>query len=133
MALGTDLTLAARERTAALQQTVARRLRLDEWSVVALILALAALGRLVLAAHGWPDFDSDESIVGLMTDDILRHGAHPVFFYGQNYMGALQAYLAVPFFLLLGATPFALARHRDDRNDSLLPDPLPLHARGLLP
>ena len=108
MALGTDLTLAARERTAALQQTVARRLRLDEWSIVALILALAALGRLVLAAHGWPDFDSDESIVGLMTDDILRHGAHPVFFYGQNYMGALQAYLAVPFFLLLGATPFAL-------------------------
>jgi hypothetical protein len=108
MALGTDLTLAARERTAALQQTVARRLRLDEWSVVALILALAAVGRLVLAAHGWPDFDSDESIVGLMTDDILRHGAHPVFFYGQNYMGALQAYLAVPFFLLLGATPFAL-------------------------
>ena len=108
MALGTDLSLAARERTAALQQTVARRLRLDEWSVVALILALAALGRLVLAAHGWPDFDSDESIVGLMTDDILRHGAHPVFFYGQNYMGALQAYLAVPFFLLLGATPFAL-------------------------
>ncbi len=84
------------------------RLRLDEWGVVALILALAALGRLVLAAHGWPDFDSDESIVGLMTDDILRHGAHPVFFYGQNYMGALQAYLAVPFFLLLGATPFAL-------------------------
>ncbi|HEY7022034.1 MAG TPA: hypothetical protein VH349_13020 [Ktedonobacterales bacterium] len=108
MALGTDLTLAARERTAALQQTVARRLRLDEWSVVALILALAALGRIVLAAHGWPDFDSDESIVGLMTDDILRHGAHPVFFYGQNYMGALQAYLAVPFFLLLGSTPFAL-------------------------
>ncbi len=108
MALGTDLALAARERTAALQQTVARRLRLDEWSIVALILALAALGRLVLAAHGWPDFDSDESIVGLMTDDILRHGAHPVFFYGQNYMGALQAYLAVPFFLLLGATPFAL-------------------------
>jgi Dolichyl-phosphate-mannose-protein mannosyltransferase len=108
MALGTDLTLAARERTTALQQTVARRLRLDEWGVVALILALAALGRLLLAAHGWPDFDSDESIVGLMTDDILRHGAHPVFFYGQNYMGALQAYLAVPFFLLFGATPFAL-------------------------
>jgi hypothetical protein len=108
MALGTDLALAARERTAALQQVVARRRRLDEWGIVAFTLALAALGRLVLAAHGWPDFDSDESIVGLMTDDILRHGAHPVFFYGQNYMGALQAYLAVPFFLLLGATPFAL-------------------------
>ncbi|HEX3269387.1 MAG TPA: hypothetical protein VHR15_01970 [Ktedonobacterales bacterium] len=85
-----------------------RKAHLIEWSIVALILALAALGRLVLAAHGWPAFNSDESIVGLMSDDILRHGAHPVFFYGQNYMGALQAYLAVPFFLLLGATPFAL-------------------------
>jgi hypothetical protein len=80
----------------------------SEWSIIALILALAAVGRLLLAAQGWPGVDSDESIVGLMTDDILRHGAHPVFFYGQNYMGALQAYLAVPFFLLLGATPFAL-------------------------
>jgi hypothetical protein len=108
MALRTDLALAARERTTALQQTVARSIRLDEWSIVALMLALAALGRIVLAAHGWPDFNSDESVVGLMTDDIMRHGAHPVFFYGQNYMGALQAYLAVPFFLLLGATPFAL-------------------------
>ena len=62
----------------------------------------------MLAAQGWPGFESDESIVGLMTDDILRHGAHPVFFYGQHYMGALQAYLAAPFFLLFGATPFAL-------------------------
>ena len=85
-----------------------RSARLVEWAFVALTLALAAVGRLVLAARGWPGFNSDESIVGLMTDDILRHGAHPVFFYGQNYMGALQAYLAVPFFLLLGATPFAL-------------------------
>jgi hypothetical protein len=79
------------------------------WVVLALTLALAAAGRLLLAARrGWPTFNSDESIVGLMTDDILRHGAHPVFFYGQNYMGVLQAYLAVPFFLLLGGTPYAL-------------------------
>ncbi|HEY7022033.1 MAG TPA: hypothetical protein VH349_13015 [Ktedonobacterales bacterium] len=85
-----------------------RGARLAEWSFVALTLALAAVGRLALAALGWPGFNSDESIIGLMTDGILRHGAHPVFFYGQNYMGALQAYLAVPFFLLLGATPFAL-------------------------
>jgi dolichyl-phosphate-mannose-protein mannosyltransferase len=107
MALGTDLALAARERTTALQRMAARWL-LGEWAFVALILALAAVGRIMLAARGWPAFNSDESIVGLMTDDILRHGAHPVFFYGQNYMGALQSYLAVPFFLLLGATPFAL-------------------------
>jgi hypothetical protein len=82
--------------------------RLGERIFVAVTLAFAAAGRLTLAARGWPGFNSDESIVGLMTDDILRHGAHPVFFYGQNYMGALQSYLAVPFFLLFGATPFAV-------------------------
>src|SRR5256885_16327064 len=84
------------------EQRVRRNPHLAEWGFVALILALAAAGRLILAARGWPAFESDEAIVGLMTDDIMRHGAHPVFFYGQNYMGALQAYLAVPFFLLRG-------------------------------
>ncbi|HEX9413686.1 MAG TPA: hypothetical protein VF916_09305, partial [Ktedonobacterales bacterium] len=34
--------------------------------------------------------------------------AHPVFFYGQDYMGALQAYLAAPVFAVLGPTTFAL-------------------------
>src|SRR5262245_65147200 len=108
MALVTKQILAAQGSAPLSQKAPARKLRRSEWAFVALILAVAAAGRLFLAARGWPTFNSDESIIGLMTDDILRHGAHPIFFYGQNYMGALQAYLAVPFFLLLGATPFAL-------------------------
>jgi hypothetical protein len=108
MALETKPTFDAQEALQNAEQWAKRNQRLVEWTFVALTLALAAVGRIALAALGWPGFNSDESIVGLMADDIMRHGAHPVFFYGQNYMGALQAYLAVPFFLLLGATPFAL-------------------------
>jgi hypothetical protein len=79
-----------------------------ELAAVAVVLLLAALLRLSLAAHGWPSITSDEAVIGLMADDIIGHGAHPVFFYGQHYMGAFQAYLAIPFFKLLGSTSLAL-------------------------
>ena len=76
--------------------------------LVAATLAVAALLRLTLAARGWSYMNSDEGVWGLMVNDIRRHGAHPIFLYGAHYMGALQTYLAVPFFALLGPTSFAL-------------------------
>ncbi len=85
-----------------------RRHGMLEALAVVVMLAAAAAVRLALAARGWPGVNSDESIMGLMTDDVLWHGAHPVFFYGQHYMGALQSYEAIPVFLALGATDFAL-------------------------
>jgi len=39
---------------------------------------------------------------------INAHGEHPIFFYGQAYMGSLEAYLAAPVFRLLGASDFTL-------------------------
>lgn len=85
-----------------------RRVRRGE--VVALVVTLLAalVLRLALAARGWSYVNSDEATLGLMVDDILWHGAHPVFLYGQHYLGALQAYLAAPFFVLLGPTNWAL-------------------------
>lgn len=80
----------------------------QEIGIVAGLLLIAAVLRLVLAARGWPYLDSDEATVGLMAHDILHNGAHPLFFYGQDYLGALQAYLAVPFFALIGTGIFAL-------------------------
>ena len=76
--------------------------------VVAATFAVAAILRLTLAARGWSYMNSDEGVWGLMTDDIRWHGAHPIFLYGAHYMGALQTYLAVPFFALFGPTSFAL-------------------------
>jgi hypothetical protein len=46
-------------------------------------------------------FNSDEAIVALMAKHIL-HGARPTFFYGQAYMGSLDAFLVAGGFLLLG-------------------------------
>ncbi len=79
-----------------------------EWMAVTALVALAALLRLTLAARGWPILNSDEATMGLMGSDVLLRGARPVFTYAQDYIGALQAYLAAPVNALLGPTPLAL-------------------------
>lgn len=47
-------------------------------------------------------FNGDEAIVGLMARHILVDGARPIFFYGQAYMGSLDAYLVAAGFALFG-------------------------------
>jgi hypothetical protein len=58
----------------------------------------------------WPDlhFDSDQGIVGLMAKHISEGRAFPLYYYGQPYMLAVEAYAAVPFMWALGPTVFAL-------------------------
>ncbi len=63
------------------------------------LLALAWKG-LWLARDAFP-FHADEAVVALMARHILQ-GARPVFFYGQAYMGSLDAYLIAAGFWLLG-------------------------------
>ena len=65
----------------------------------AVLLMLAVKAGLVIA--GRVPFNSDEAIVALMARHILA-GARPVFFYGQAYMGSLDAYLAAAGFALFG-------------------------------
>ena len=71
------------------------------------ILAIALALRLffVLTPHGI--IDADEAIVGLMGRHVLR-GEFPVFYYGQSYMGGLEAHLAALAFALGGASPLIL-------------------------
>ncbi len=85
-----------------------RRSTRREGLAVAALVALAAALRLTLAARGWPMLNSDEATMGLMGSDTLSRGSHPVFTYAQDYIGALQAYLAAPVDALLGPTPLAL-------------------------
>lgn len=72
-----------------------------------LLFALAiGFGSLVfkgalLALDAFP-FNADEAIVGLMARHTLE-GDWPILFYGQAYMGSLDATLIVPFFALLGS------------------------------
>jgi len=66
---------------------------------IILIVAFAWKG-LLLAWHAFP-FNSDEAIVALMAKHILA-GERPIFFYGQAYMGSLDAYLVALGFMILG-------------------------------
>lgn len=79
------------------------------WDAVAVVLlALGAILRLWLAMRGWPQLDSDEAIIGLMARHILYNGEHPIFFYGQHYNGALEAYVVAGFFWVMGPTTLAM-------------------------
>lgn len=78
--------------------------------------ALVLLGCVVVGALLRLDFmraarwtiDGDEAIVGLMGKHILEGRNIPVFYYGQHYMGSLEAIMASVSFFLFGMTPFTL-------------------------
>jgi hypothetical protein len=52
--------------------------------------------------------DSDEAIVGLMAKHILEGAPVPTFYYGQHYMGSLEAIMASASFWLFGVSGFSL-------------------------
>ncbi|MCG5461276.1 hypothetical protein MED01_005445 [Micromonospora sp. MED01] len=67
------------------------------------LAVLAGLGyRLWLLLHAAPPTNSDEATMGLAALHIARGEGFPVWFYGQQYMGTLEAYLAAPVFALAG-------------------------------
>ncbi len=86
-----------------------RQLKISTYGIYAfIIIAGAASLRLFLIAQGWPHSNSDEETMGIMAMHIAYNGEHPIFFYGQNYMGTLEAYVAAALFQLFGASVFIL-------------------------
>jgi 4-amino-4-deoxy-L-arabinose transferase-like glycosyltransferase len=77
------------------------------WALPVAAAALGILARLWLVARTSAMLDGDEAMVGLQAVRIL-HGQFPTYFYGQAYMGAVDAYLAAPLVALLGPTGWAL-------------------------
>ena len=74
----------------------------ERYWIGAILIALVGLGfKLALVASDAFPFNSDEAIVGLMARHILS-GQWPAFFYGQAYMGSLDASLVALGFALLG-------------------------------
>ncbi|MEH1098822.1 hypothetical protein [Micromonospora sp. CPCC 205561] len=77
-----------------------------------LLTALAVLAgvgyRLGLLLHDAPPTNSDEATMGLAALHIARGQEFPVWFYGQAYMGTLEAYLAAPLFALAGPSTLGL-------------------------
>ncbi|MCL7488656.1 MAG: hypothetical protein M8357_10845 [Desulfobulbaceae bacterium] len=83
---------------------------LEQIRVPALVVILCAafILRLNLAVKSF--FSTfDTSTVGLMALRILREFEYPLFYYGQDYMGALEAYSAAVFFSLFGVSTTILS------------------------
>ncbi|WBB67146.1 hypothetical protein [Micromonospora sp. WMMD812] len=77
--------------------------------VLTLLALLAGIGyRLVLLVWDTPRTNSDEATMGLAALHIARGQEFPVWFYGQAYMGALEAYLAAPVLALTGPSLLGL-------------------------
>ena len=70
------------------------------FQISAVMLLAAAWKGLFLFWHVVP-FNSDEAVVALMARHILQ-GERPVFFYGQAYMGSLDAFFVAGGFALFG-------------------------------
>ncbi|WP_262282321.1 DUF423 domain-containing protein [Micromonospora sp. MA102] len=84
-----------------------RRTRLP--ALLALLVGLAGIGyRLALLLADVPPTNSDEATMGLAALHIARGADFPVWFYGQAYMGTLEAYLAAPLVALAGPSVLAL-------------------------
>src|SRR6266700_1950933 len=84
----------------------------NRWQTVILsplwLCLLLALGiRIWLAYHTHGIIDGDEAMVGIQAEHMLR-GEHPYYFYGQVYMGSLEAYLIAILFAIAGPSVWML-------------------------
>jgi len=86
-----------------------KQLKIGSYGIWAcIIIVVATLLRIILIAQGWPHSNADEDTMGIMGIHIAYKGEHPIFFYGQHYMGALEAYVSAGFFRLFGTSVFSL-------------------------
>jgi hypothetical protein len=76
--------------------------------VAAVALSLILVRSIVFVFWNQTHFDSDQAITGLMAKHISEGRAFPVFWYGQNYMLAVEAWLAAPVFKIAGVSVVAL-------------------------
>ncbi len=73
-----------------------------------LVTAAVLLRTVVFVWWEQASFDSDQAVIGLMAKHLSEGSAFPLFFYGQNYLLAVQAWMAAPVFLVMGPTVLAL-------------------------
>ncbi len=78
-----------------------------ELAMLALVFGATVL-RFILIRFNWPFTNSDEGTMGLMALHIAYRGEHPIFYYGQEYMGPLEAYIGALLFHIFGVSVFTL-------------------------
>ena len=76
------------------------------WLPLIACLLVAVIVRVWLIVHTNGVIAGDEAEVGMQAEHILR-GEHPIYYYGQAYMGSLQMYLIAGIIFLTG--PFVWA------------------------
>jgi hypothetical protein len=90
-----QISQAARSRTTNVIFDAGRR-ELQAFSVLAIGLVL--LRSVVAVRYEGFYFDSDQAIVGLMAKHIAEGRHFPIFYYGLNYILAVEAWIIAPFF-----------------------------------
>ena len=91
------------------KQKMAKYVKIGPYGVAAsVIIACAVICRLILLTLNYPEVNSDEGTMGIEAMHIAFQGQHPIYLYGQNYMGVLEAYIAAPFFRLFGISSLTL-------------------------
>jgi hypothetical protein len=63
-----------------------------------------------LTYHTHGVIDGDEAMVGIQAENFARE--HPIYFYGKDYMGSLEAYLMALLFLIGGLTGWMMPGER---------------------
>ncbi|MBA3295637.1 MAG: hypothetical protein H0U19_01770 [Acidobacteria bacterium] len=82
--------------------------RREWWIAAALVAGVIVCRSAIFVFWERSHFDSDQAITGLMAKHLAEGRAFPVFWYGQSYMLAVESWLAVPLFVLFGASVTAL-------------------------
>jgi hypothetical protein len=72
------------------------------------IITLSVLFRTILVVFHFPEVNSDEGKMGIAGMHIAFQGQHPIYHYGQDYLGIIEAYIAAPFFRLFGISDITL-------------------------
>ena len=90
------------------EESAAPDRRRERLIAAGVVTALVILRSVVFVFREQSFFDSDQAIIGLMAKHLSELRAFPVFYYGQNYMLGVEAYLAAPVFAIAGASVTAL-------------------------
>src|SRR5262249_42942484 len=80
----------------------------ERWLVMAGITLLVVARSAVFVFWEQANFDSDQAVIGLMAKHLAELRAFPVFMYGQSYILAVEAWMAVPVFLIVGVSVWTL-------------------------
>jgi hypothetical protein len=88
-----------------------RGMVLRRYGFAAALLGLVLVGlalRVAVIASPLGEIDGDEAVVGLMARHIAFLGERPVFYWGQPYLGSLEAFTAAPLFRLFDSSTVLL-------------------------